>query len=285
MTPDPMTIRFWGVRGSVPTPGPGTVRYGGNTLCVELRCGPHLLILDAGSGLRELGNALVASGQKVEADFLLSHTHFDHICGLPFFQALFDPSARLRFWGGHLTPPDGIEQAVLASLREPFMPSLDIAAKADMTFHDFVAGDDLPLHPGLSIKTAALVHPGNAIGYRIAWGGSSVCYITDTEHPAEGLDTDLLRFVEGTDVLIYDASYTEDEYKTRVGWGHSTWQMAVALAMEAKVGQLVLFHHDPDHDDDTMDAICRAAAERFPGTLVSREGMRLELPVKPQAAG
>jgi phosphoribosyl 1,2-cyclic phosphodiesterase len=270
-----MTLRFWGVRGSLPTPGRATMRYGGNTLCVELRCGPHLLILDAGSGLRDLGGALAASGQSVDADMLLSHTHLDHICGLPFFAAMFDPEARIRFWGGHLAPPDGIAEALLRSWQAPLMPAMDAEFRARTEFHNFAAGENLELHPGLSVGTTALRHPGNAIGYRIEWGGASVCYITDTEHPADGLDGNLLRFVAGTDVMIYDASYTEAEYQARVGWGHSTWQAGAHLAETAAVGQLVLFHHDPGHDDATMDTIASAVADRRPGSIVAREGMRI----------
>ena len=272
-----MSLRFWGVRGSLPTPGPATVRYGGNTLCVELRCGPHLLILDAGSGLRELGAALAASGVPVVADLLLSHTHLDHICGLPFLPALYDPQAHLRLWGGHLAAPAGIAETLRVTWRAPLMPDLDADFRARTTFHDFVAGEYLQLHAGLRVGTAALRHPGNAIGYRIHWGGSSICYVTDTEHPANGLDDDLLRFVAGTDILIYDASYTEAEYRSRIGWGHSTWQAGVSLADAAAVGRLVLFHHDPSHDDEVMDAIAGAAADRRPGTLAAREGMTLSV--------
>ena len=273
-----MTIRFWGVRGSLPTPGPATVRYGGNTLCVELRCGPHLLILDAGSGAREFGRDLATTGAPADADILLSHTHLDHICGLPFFAPMFDPAASLRIWGGHLTPPDGIAKALLRSWQAPLMPDLNVAFRANLTFRDFTPGDTLEPHPGLRVETVALNHPGNAIGYRIEWAGASLCYITDTEHPAHGLDQRLLRFVTGTDVMIYDASFTEDEYRSRVGWGHSTWQAAADLADAAAVGQLVLFHHDPGHDDTIMDTIARDIAARRPGSLTSMEGMRLVVP-------
>jgi phosphoribosyl 1,2-cyclic phosphodiesterase len=251
------------------------VRYGGNTLCVELRCGPHLLILDAGSGLRGFGCALAAAGVPADADILLSHTHLDHICGLPFFAPMFDPKARLRFWGGHLAPPEGIREALLRGWRAPLMPNMDAAFRANLTFRDFAPGEALALHPGLRVATVALNHPGNAIGYRIEWGGSSICYITDTEHPAEGLDDALRRFVTNADIMIYDASFTDDEYKSRVGWGHSTWQVAAELAEAAAVRRLVLFHHDPGHDDAMMDAIGLAVAARRPGSLVAMEGMLL----------
>ena len=260
-----MSLRFWGARGSLPAPGPATVRYGGNTLCVELRCGPNLVILDAGSGLRTLGAVLAAAPRPVDTDILLSHTHLDHICGLPFFAPMYDPQARIRFWGGHLAPPAGIADALARSWQAPLMPSIDAEFRAQLTFHDFAAGDELKLRPRLRVGTAALRHPGNSIGYRIGWRGAHICYLTDTEHPQDGLDQDLVRFAAGADVMIYDASYTEAEYRTRVGWGHSTWEAGVRLADAAAVRQLVLFHHDPSHDDAAMDAIAEAAAQRRPG--------------------
>ena len=281
-----VSLRFWGVRGSLPTPGPGTIRYGGNTLCIELHCGPHLLILDAGSGARELGAALTASGIPVEADVFLSHTHLDHICGLPFFAPMFDRRARLRFWGGHVAPPVGIKGALLRAWEAPLMPDIDKAFRARLEFHDFSPGHDLAPHNGLRVGTILLRHPGNAVGYRFEWGGSSVCYITDTEHPADGLDTALVQFVAGTDMLIYDASYTADEYKSRIGWGHSTWEAAADVADAAKIGRLVLFHHEPNHDDAMMDTIAHAIADRRPGSLVAMEGMALTVgprDVKPAA--
>lgn len=274
-----LNLRFWGVRGSLATPGAATVRYGGNTLCVELHCGPHRLILDAGSGLRELGCEWSKSAVPVETDILLSHTHLDHICGLPFFAPMFDPNAHIRFWGGHLVPPDGIAAALLRSWQAPLMPDMAAEFRAQIEFRDFAPGEDLQLHPGFHVRTTALHHPGNATGYRVGWRGASVCYITDTEHPAHGLDDNLLRFVAGTDIMIYDASYTEAEYQSRIGWGHSTWQKGASLADAAGVGQLVLFHHEPGHDDAMMDEIASAVANRRPGSLVAMEGMRLAVRV------
>jgi phosphoribosyl 1,2-cyclic phosphodiesterase len=270
-----MQLRFWGVRGSLATPGPGTVRYGGNTLCVEIRVGSQRIIIDAGSGIRVLGSALAAAGQAVGADLLISHTHLDHICGLPFFAPLFDPATRLRIWGGHLTPPEGIERALRLSLAAPLMPNVDQEFRAKITFHDFAPGDDLPLPDGLRVRTVALSHPGNAVGFRIDAGGASVCYLSDTEHPPHGVDELLRRFAAGASVLIYDATYTDAEYRTRVGWGHSTWREGVRLADAASADRLVLFHHDPAHDDTFMDGIAREVAAVRPGSLVAMEGMTL----------
>jgi phosphoribosyl 1,2-cyclic phosphodiesterase len=268
---DVIRLRIWGVRGGIATPGAHTVRYGGNTSCVELQCGPHLVILDAGSGLRCLGQSLGVRPGPVVADLLISHTHLDHICGLPFFQPLFDPSTRLRIFGGHLDGPDALPKALAASWSAPLMPDLAEAFRATVGYESFGAGSSFSLHPGLIVRTVALRHPGGATGYRIEWGGRSIAYVTDTEHPAEGIDRRIAELIERADLVLYDSSYTDAEYVSRKGWGHSTWQQAVRLAEAANVGKLLLFHHDPSHDDEFLDAVGEAAAVCRPGTEVARE--------------
>jgi len=263
-----MTLRFWGARGSLPAPGPSTARYGGNTVCVELRCGPHLLILDAGSGLREFGAALAEDDVSVDADILLSHTHLDHICGLPFFAAMHDPKARIRFWGGHLAPPAGIAEALLTSWRAPLMPDMDAEFRAEIAFHDFIAGQFLQLRPDLCVGTTTLRHPGNAVGYRVEWAGTSVCYITDNElylpsdkrHNPRYLEQ-LTGFVRGADVLITDTTYRDSEYPSKVDWGHSCVSQVAKLAARAEVKRLHLFHHDIDQTDEAIDIKLREARE------------------------
>jgi phosphoribosyl 1,2-cyclic phosphodiesterase len=272
-----MMVRFWGVRGSLPTPGAGTLRYGGNTCCVELRCGPHLVILDAGSGMRGLGLALQARGKGLDADLLLSHTHLDHICGLPFFAPIYSRHTALRIWSGHLTGNGGIEKVLRAAWSAPVMPDLGDAMRARLSFSDIEPGTPWELQPGLAVTTCRLNHPGGATGYRITWKGSSVCYLTDNEHLASGIDPALHDFAAGADLLIYDSCYTDAEYESRIGWGHSTWQHGVALADAAKIGRLVLFHHDPSHDDDMMDGIAASAAASRAGTIVARDDMVLTL--------
>jgi phosphoribosyl 1,2-cyclic phosphodiesterase len=272
-----MQIKFWGVRGSVPCPGPGTVRYGGNTSCVEIWCGDDLLILDCGTGLRGLGGSLAATRKPVDAEILLSHTHFDHICGIAFFAPCFSPANHLRFWAGHLPPGHHIHDVLSTSLSEPFLPNLMDVISAHLDFVDFESGETFSPRDGITVKTAPLNHPGGATGYRLEWEGHAVAYITDTEHRPDALDANVLSLVDGVDVMIYDATYTESEYIVHAGWGHSTWQEAVRLAEKASVKQLVLFHHDPSHTDAMLDEIA-AELEKLDGNVViAHEGMVITL--------
>jgi phosphoribosyl 1,2-cyclic phosphodiesterase len=271
-----LRVRFWGVRGSIACPGPDTVRYGGNTSCVEIRCGNRLLVFDGGTGLRALGSELSKSGRRAELDLFYSHTHFDHIVGLPFFAPCYDARSRIHIWAGHLSGPIGIEAVLNKMMEAPLFPiPMDIFA-ARVRFTDFAAGEVLTPHPGIRLQTAPLNHPNGATGYRLEYAGKSVAYVTDTEHRPEGPDTHILDLVDGADVMIYDATYTDAEYPAHKTWGHSTWQEGVRLAELARVKTLVLFHHDPAHDDDFMDRVAGDARHARAGTIVAQEGMVLE---------
>ncbi len=268
---DTFYARFWGVRGSIPCPGPSTVRYGGNTSCIEVRCGESTIILDAGTGIRELGNTLIKDG-LVDTDILFTHTHFDHIVGLPFFAPIYGADNTIRMWSGHLLPEHSLEEVLCDMFMAPLFPiPMDVMA-ADKIFNDFHCGDTLTLKCGAVVKTGLLNHPNRATGYRIEFNGHSICYVTDTEHVEGQLDQNIIDLIAGADIFIYDCTYTEEEYPNYKGWGHSTWQAGVALADAAKVGIFVVFHHEPMHDDVFMDAIAEQASAKRPGTVVAREG-------------
>ena len=267
-------VRFWGVRGSIACPGPRTVRYGGNTPCVEVRCGEHLMIFDGGTGLRPLGDALATQG-PIDADVYFSHTHFDHICGIPFFAPAFDENSTFRMWAGHLGPELSLCEVLQSMMRPPLFPVPIEIFKARVSFIDFRAGDALQPHPDVLVRTAPLDHPDHCTGYRIEHAGKSVCYITDTAHVPGDPNQDILGLIRGADIVIYDAMFTPEQYVARPGWGHSTWQEGARLCDEAGAGQLVLFHHDPGHDDDMLDQLQGEAAAARPGTLVAREGLVL----------
>jgi phosphoribosyl 1,2-cyclic phosphodiesterase len=273
-----LTVRFWGVRGTIPCPGPSTLRYGGNTACIEMRCGGKRLIFDAGSGIRALGKEMVKNGERVDSHLFFTHTHIDHVVGLPFFRPAYDARNRLQFWSGHLTGQGHSLTEVLHQLMQPpFFPvPLDIM-HACIGFNDFVPGTAIEPGEGIVVRTAALNHPGGAVAYRVEHEGRTACYVTDTEHVPGSPDRNVLELIAGADLVIYDCTYTDEEYQRFQGWGHSTWQEGVRLCEQAGAGRLIAFHHDPDHDDEAMDRIAAALEQARPGSLVAREGMVIEL--------
>jgi phosphoribosyl 1,2-cyclic phosphodiesterase len=271
------TIRFWGVRGSIPCPGPETKRYGGNTPCVEVRCGDRLLILDAGTGLRELGAALERNSGAIDADILLTHCHYDHVMGVPFFSPFYQPQHCFRIWAGNLEPDFRLKPVMEAMMSEPLFPIGIDAFRADIDYRDFRPGETIAPGGDVLIRTAALHHPGGATGYRIDYGGSAVAYITDIEGRENDRDKALVAFVRNADLVIYDTTYTEDEIDEKKGWGHSTWQDGMRLADAAGAKTFCLFHHAPEHDDDAMDAMLAQARAARPGTIAAMEGEVIRL--------
>ena len=272
----PFTVRFWGVRGSVPTPGPETVRYGGNTSCVEVMCGSRRLIIDGGTGLRVLGRQMAAEGQ-VQADILLSHTHLDHIEGFPFFMPAFVPGNQFRIWAGHLLPKATLEETLGRLMSAPLFPVPLEAFGPQVKYYDFRAGDRLVLSDRIVVRTTMLNHPNDAVGYRIEFAGRAVCYISDTAHTPGETNQNVAGLIDGADLVIYDSMFNAAEFAERPHWGHSTWEEAVRLAQLYHVKRLALFHHDPVRTDDELDALGEKAAARQPGAFVAREGLTVAL--------
>jgi len=278
-----LSVTFWGVRGSIACAGPEYVRYGGNTSCVEVMAGGRRLIFDAGTGIRKLGNRICEAGDTTESEVFFSHTHLDHIVGLSFFAPLARNGHKVRLSAGHLAPDLTLEQVVRHTMAAPLYPvTMDIFA-AKIEFRDFVSGDTLRPAPGVTVRTTSLNHPNGATGYRVEHAGKSICYITDTEHRPGERDAKIVELCRGADIMIYDSSYTDEEYPRYRGWGHSTWQEGMRIADEAGVGTLAIFHHDPSHDDEAMDRIVAEAMAARPGTtaaglpriLAAREGVTL----------
>ncbi|MCD6044275.1 MAG: fold metallo-hydrolase [Burkholderiales bacterium] len=269
------TVRFWGVRGSIACSGPRTQRYGGNTSSIEMRCGGRLVMFDAGTGLRYLGNALGA--ERLDTDLFFTHTHFDHVCGLPFFRPFFRPENRFRLWAGHLADGLTLRRVLGEFMMSPLFPVPPQVFRAGMEYREFRPGDTLEPAPGIVLRTAALNHPDGATGYRLEFGGRSVCYLTDTEHVPGSPDRNILALIAGADLVIYDSMYTDEEYAAYVGWGHSTWQEGVRLCKAAGVKRLAVFHHDPEHDDDMLDGLARAVDREMPGSFVARDGLVVEM--------
>lgn len=277
---DQFTVRFWGVRGSIACPGSETVRYGGNTPCVEMLIGEERLIFDGGTGLRVLGQTLLAE-MPVEAYMFFTHSHWDHIQGFPFFSPAFIKGNRFHIYGSIAPNKDTIRQRLEAQMHHPNFPVPLQIMGADLEFNNIDIGQSIPIKDIL-VETALLNHPGEAVGYRVNWRGYSAAYITDTEHlEGEQLDENVLKLANEADVLIYDSTYTDDEYyskqSSKVGWGHSTWQHGVKVAEAAGVKKLVIFHHDPLHNDDFLDQIQENAAQVFPNSILAWEGLALNL--------
>lgn len=273
-----LQIEFHGVRGSLASPSADNAGVGGNTSCVEVRAGHQRIVFDAGTGLRTLGDRLIKEG-RTQTTILLSHLHWDHIQGLPFFTPLYVPGNRIDVMSG----PNGhmdLRAALKKQMSPPFFPvSIDEVAP-QITARDLGPSERFNLGD-LRVTTAKLNHPDPVYGYRLDFAGRSVVYATDTEHYS-CVDPNLRRLAEGADVLIYDAQYTPEEYRgedgpSKVGWGHSTYEAAADLARTCGVGQLVLFHHDPKRNDQAVLDVERRARLLFPCTVAAREGMKINL--------
>ncbi len=290
-------VRFWGVRGSYPTPGSHTLRHGGNTSCVEVQAGTHTLIFDAGSGIIRLGDKLLRGmNGTTHLALFFTHAHGDHLVGFPFFAPLFDARTDIHLFGPHLAGQN-IEQIVTPMMSPPYFPVDVRKLPSQRTFHTVT--DDLcvvwypdngePLVNGVQNGRRANEevcvmakfthsHPLNgAVVYRVEYAGRRVVYATDVEW-RNGCESEFLAFVEGADLLIHDAQYTVDDYRQgKHGFGHSTVEMAVEAAQAAHVKELILFHHEPTYNDNQLDAMEETARARFAHTRSAYEGMEIDL--------
>lgn len=273
-----MKITFWGTRGSIPTPGQRTVRYGGNTACVEVRDeSGSLLILDAGTGLRELGLSLNGTG-PYSIDLLLSHLHWDHIQGIPFFRPAYDARSELRIYGP--AQSRSLKDLLGLGMDDPFFPVDLDGLPIKLSIAEVRSGEKRSVGR-FTVQAAGIFHPAPALAYRIEAGGRSLVYATDTEDPFSGKPNPVIPLAKGAHTLIHDAQYLDNDFKKT--WGHSTVDKAIDVAVEAGVRRLVLYHHDPDRSDDALDQIELEAQERAhtlrPGleVVAASEGLELDV--------
>ena len=269
-----MELEFWGIRGTAPAPGAAWTRYGGHTTCSSVQVGlGEYIVIDAGTGIRELGDRIMAEGgdRDIRIDLLLTHFHLDHIMGFPMFAPLFSPRTSLV-----VHSPAGAretESALAGLMAFPYFPLGLGRTAARKEFREFAPG---PLTGGIEVSACPLRHPQGSVAYRLDAGPTSVVLATDTEHPKAGIDERLAAFVRGAVYLVYDAMYTPVEYEAgKKGWGHSTWLAGTALAAGAEAGHLVLSHFNPAHTDEAVDLILGEARERLPATLAAAQGLKL----------
>ncbi len=293
-----MKVKFWGVRGTVPCPGPGTAKYGGNSACIELRTGDtdRVIIIDAGSGIRDLGNNLVRNHMHngpLDIMLFLTHTHWDHIMGFPFFTPIYIPETRMKVYGPVTFEDDPLESVVGGQMKYRYFPVNVGELASDIDYIRLKEDPAIDLGDGLVLKTKILNHSITVLGYRFEYRGKVLCtcydcepyrnlFVTDPQHPeydeamaeegrlvADEQNVMLEEFFSGADLLIHDSQYTEREYECKVGWGHSPIEYAVASATRAGVKKLALFHHDPDRSDEQLDALAELYCQ--PGTFADTE--------------
>jgi len=273
-----MQIKFWGVRGSTPTPQPENMRYGGNTSCVEVRVGDGIYVFDCGTGFRVLGHALEQEfgDRPYAAHVFVSHFHWDHIQGLPFFRPLYDrPNSRFFFHSSGRTRR--LEQVMAEQMAAPYFPVNLDQMKSRRRFYDIENGC-VSLEEGVRIKTAYLNHPQGCMGFRLETKDGVLVYATDNEPGDADFDKAVRKLAEGADILIYDAQYLPDEYAARRrGWGHSHWREAVNVVMESGAKELILYHHDPEHTDAIVDMVVENARHYYPKVRAAAEGMEIKL--------
>ncbi len=300
-------VKFWGVRGSIPTPGPSTLLYGGNTACVsvEFTDGPFF-ILDAGTGIRELGKSLLKTKRPIHAYIFISHFHWDHIQGLPFFKPAFVPGNKFTIFGTDDTTLD-LDQIISFQMNPTYFPVAIQDMRADIRFKSIK--EETFFIDDVKVQTQYLNHPGYTLGFRLTYKGKSIVYISDNEpfqfntdlndqplvlteiddvetlfnNFKENKDERLINFCKETDLLIHDTQFFPEEYESKVTWGHSPYNYTVQLAIRSKVQRLILFHHDPDHDDHTIDKIQELSRKSLfeAGVHIpcdaAKEGMEIEI--------
>ena len=273
-------VRFWGVRGSIPVPGPDTVEIGGNTSCVEVRCGKSIIIFDAGTGLRLLGNSLLRE-MPLTTHLFFSHVHWDHIQGFPFFAPAFVRGNKIFMYGGK-NVSGTVETALAGQMEMPNFPVHLTHLPAALSFNDLDEGEVVEIEGGVRVSNCSGNHPGGVYAYRIDFQGKSLLYVTDSEHYSIP-DPKLVALGKNADVLIFDTMYTPEEYEgktggpPKTGWGHSHFVAGVELVKKAGIKKYVLTHHDPGQTDAMVHEKVRRTRELFPNSLAAYEGLVLDL--------
>ena len=270
-------VTFWGTRGTLPAPGPQFQKAGGNTNCIEVTCGEHTVICDAGTGLRQLGSSLITKRPNQSIHLLLTHAHYDHVEGIPFFAPFFEEDRKLDIYCGELDGSPNTKATVLDLMRRPYFPVGPDVFTADVSYNDIKAGDTFSLSDEIEVRTVGLNHPGGATAYRIDYMGNSFACVTDTEHEPGKTDEGILQLIENVDLFIYDCSLTDRELPEFEGYGHSSFEEGMRLCKAANAGAFKAFHHMPFRTDKDLDKIEKIIQRELPKCGVAREGETIRL--------
>ena len=271
-----MRVRFWGVRGSTPTPQKENMGYGGNTSCIEIRTGNNdILIFDGGTGIRLLGDELQREfgSRPIRAHIFFSHFHLDHIQGVPFFRPLYNSRNHFTFYFSGRRDANFTMDALTGVMANPYFPVDMSKLPCSREYIDLV--EEAFSVAGVKILVLPLNHPQGCVGYRVMQNGKVVSYCTDVEHGVDWSDRNVRRLSAGSDLLITDAQYTPEELPNHLGWGHSSWKQAIELGIEAGVKRIALYHHDPYHEDSELEQILQSAMLLYPDVIAAREGLEI----------
>jgi len=271
---DNFLIKIWGARGSIPTPGKSTVKFGGNTSCLEIRCGNELIIFDAGTGIRELGLKLIEEKEKIKAHLFFSHLHWDHIQGFPFFLPFYKAENEFDIYA-EKKEVGTLQELLSLQMKHPFypVPLKNMASK--IRFNDIGSNCEIPVGDAI-ITSYRANHPDGCLSYRVDYNGKSIAYSTDTEHKQK-MDENIYKAALNADVFIYDCNFTEEEYSKRKGWGHSTWVEGVKIAKEANVKHFIMWHHDSLHNDEFISNLEKEVQKAFPNSQAAFENLTIKL--------
>lgn len=279
MKKNSVSIKFWGTRGSRPVPGIDTTIYGGNTSCVEVCVENNLIIFDAGTGIANLGSYLVNKSIYKNIHIFITHYHWDHIIGLPYFSPIYNDDYNIHIYG-EKKGNTSVKEVLKTLFSFPFHPINTEEIFSKVLFHDIKKDDIVNLENSISIKVFETIHNDGCLSFKLNYLDKNICYITDTEN-YKNSNINLLDYAQNSDILIYDSTYTQDEYigaldnKPKKGWGHSTWENAVEFAKESNSKQLILFHHSTEHSDELLEKIQEKASYKFKNTILAKEGSRL----------
>lgn len=266
------TVAFWGVRGSLASPGRDFQRTGGNTICASATCGERLVIFDAGTGIRELGSRLLAQNKIRRIDLMMTHVHYDHIEGIPFFGPFFSPDFTINVWLGHIDGAATTEAAIRGLMRRPYFPVGPDVFRAKVAYRQVEPFAKFDLGDGVAVRTSPINHPGGATAYRVDYRGKSFAFVTDMEHDPGETDPSVVELVRDVDLFAYDSSFTDEELPEYRGYGHSTWEEGLRLRAKSNAGAYFAIHHMPFRTDAEVNAIEAQIRKRHAKSGVAREG-------------